>query len=103
MSDLLKICNLNEIPENALLKKEIEGHSIILIRKNKVVHVVEDQCSHMNYPLSDGELDNDEIECSYHGAKFHIKSGEPTCLPATENIKVYEVVIKDEEVFILTK
>ena len=75
MSDLLKICNLNEIPENALLKKEIEGHSIILIRKNKVVHVIEDQCSHMNYPLSDGELDNDEIECSYHGAKFNIKSG----------------------------
>jgi len=53
MSNLLKICNLNEIPEDTLQKKEIEGHSIILIRKNNVVHVIEDQCSHMNYPLSD--------------------------------------------------
>tara|TARA_B100000959_G_C14963775_1_gene616864 strand:+ start:2004 stop:2315 length:312 start_codon:yes stop_codon:yes gene_type:complete len=103
MSNLLKICNLNEIPEDTLQKKEIEGHSIILIRKNNVVHVIEDQCSHMNYPLSDGELDHDEIECLYHGAKFNIKSGKPTCLPATEDIKIYEVIIKDEEVFIVKK
>tara|TARA_B100000315_G_C14015567_1_gene336504 strand:- start:44 stop:358 length:315 start_codon:yes stop_codon:yes gene_type:complete len=100
MSNLLKVCDINEIPVDTLLRKSIRGSSIILIKKNNSVYAIENQCSHMNYPLSDGELNQYEIECIYHGAKFDIRNGEPTSLPATENIRTYEVVIKEEEVFI---
>ena len=101
MSNLIKICNINEIPNDTLLKKDMEGNSIILIKKNNVVYAIEDQCSHQNYPLNDGELDNYEIECLHHGAKFDIRDGDPTCLPATESIRTYKVTISNDEVFIV--
>ena len=100
MSNLLKVCNISEIPVDTLLKKDIEGNSVILIKKNDSIYAIENKCSHMNYPLDDGELNQYEIECIHHGAKFDIRNGKPTSLPATENIKTYEVVIKKEEVFI---
>ena len=100
MSNLLKVCNISEIPVDTLLKKDIEGNSVILIKKNDSIYAIENQCSHMNYPLDDGELNQYEIECIHHGAKFDIRNGKPISLPATENIKTYEVVIKKEEVFI---
>ncbi|HIC76915.1 MAG TPA: non-heme iron oxygenase ferredoxin subunit, partial [Candidatus Dadabacteria bacterium] len=63
MSNLLKVCNISEIPVDTLLKKDIEGNSVILIKKNDSIYAIENQCSHMNYPLDDGELNQYEIEC----------------------------------------
>ena len=54
----------------------------------------------MNYPLDDGDLEDFEIECLYHSARFDIRDGSAKCLPATEPIRTYETKIKDNKVFI---
>ena len=97
---MIEVCSLNDLPENEIVKKEIDNHSIILIKKNEKIYAVENLCSHMSYPLDDGELEDFEIECLYHAARFDIRDGSAKCLPATEPIKTYETQIKNNKVFI---
>ena len=49
-------------------------------------HAVDDECSHEDYSLSEGEVwvDECEIECPRHGSTFDLLTGEPCSLPATQ-------------------
>ncbi|MDE2007024.1 MAG: non-heme iron oxygenase ferredoxin subunit [Rhodospirillales bacterium] len=48
-------------------------------------------CSHEYAQLSDGWLENGEIECPLHAARFDIRSGKALCAPAEKDIAVFEV------------
>jgi len=48
-------------------------------------------CSHEYAQLSDGWLENGEIECPLHAARFDIRTGRALCAPAETNIAVFEV------------
>ncbi len=62
--------------------------------------MIGDRCSHADYSLAEGEIDTDEgtIECWKHGSTFSVTTGEPTTLPATKPVPVYEVSVVDGEV-----
>ena len=48
-------------------------------------------CSHEYAQLSDGWLENGEIECPLHAARFDIRTGRALCAPAEKDIAVFEV------------
>lgn len=64
------------------------------------VHALGGLCSHEEIELADGDLDGDEIVCPAHGATFDVRTGEPTCLPATTPVPVYPVSIEQGEIFV---
>src|ERR1700755_811443 len=50
-----------------------------------------DACPHRGMPLSCGQLDGEQIECSYHGWHFDAQSGQCRLIPsltADQNLKV---------------
>jgi len=58
-------------------------------------------CSHEYAQLSDGWLENGEIECPLHAARFDIRSGKALCAPAEKDLEVFEV--KQEGADLLVK
>lgn len=59
-----------------------------------------DQCSHEEFPLSDGELDGGDVVCAYHGARFDACSGARKALPAVMPVQSFPVEIRDGEVYV---
>ncbi len=50
-----------------------------------------DACPHRGMPLSCGQFDGDQVECSYHGWRFEAQSGQCQLIPsltADQNLKV---------------
>src|SRR4051812_8276057 len=50
-----------------------------------------DACPHRGMPLSCGQFDGEQLECSYHGWRFHSLSGQCRLIPsltADQNLKV---------------
>ena len=47
-----------------------------------------------------GELEDHEIICPRHGARFDISNGKVTALPVIEDIPSYPVKIADDEILI---
>jgi 3-phenylpropionate/trans-cinnamate dioxygenase ferredoxin subunit len=61
---------------------------------------LDDTCSHGAFSLSEGEVIGHEIECSGHGARFDLVTGQPTALPAVVPVHAYPVRIEGGNVLV---
>lgn len=70
---------------------------VVVVRIADDVYAIGDTCSHANVSLSTGEVWCDElqIECPQHGSAFSLVNGEPSALPATQPVPVFDVVVTD--------
>lgn len=63
-------------------------------------HALGDTCSHAEFSLSDGDVEDGSIECWKHGSPFELSSGRPLALPATKPVPVYVIEINGSDVLI---
>lgn len=88
-------CRLDELPEpGGVLGVEVEGEPVCIVRDaTGEIHAVNDVCSHQYVKFSDGEdcVDDCQIECWLHAARFSLTTGAPSGLPAIDPIDVYPV------------
>ncbi len=57
-------------------------------------------CTHEYAQLSDGWLENGEIECPLHAARFDVRTGKVLCAPADVDLPVFEVRVDGADVMI---
>lgn len=82
--------SLAELPEGAVLGVEVEGVQVCLAHCEGEVYAFQDNCTHRDFPLSNGELDDDcSITCEWHGARFDVRTGAVLTPPATRPVRVY--------------
>jgi 3-phenylpropionate/trans-cinnamate dioxygenase ferredoxin component len=96
----VRACALDDIADGTARAVEIDGVEIALVRDGDEVYAIHDECSHAQIPLSEGEVDGDEIECWLHGSMFDLRTGKAINLPATEPVPVYPVRIEDGDVLV---
>ncbi|MHB8293718.1 MAG: non-heme iron oxygenase ferredoxin subunit [Acidimicrobiales bacterium] len=103
MGDRVVLCPAGDLASGEARRFDVSGHRIALVRIDDSFYAVGDRCSHQNYSLSEGEVypDTLEIECWKHGSTFSLKSGEPSSLPATRPVPVYEVDVVGGEVTVM--
>ena len=99
----VKAATLDELPDRGLVGVEVDGQKLVLVATGDGgYYALKDRCSHADYPLSDGELmdDNQRLECQYHGAKFDVTSGKAVALPAIRGVPTYEVRVENDEILV---
>ncbi|HRO89998.1 MAG TPA: non-heme iron oxygenase ferredoxin subunit, partial [Promineifilum sp.] len=79
---------------------DLEEESAILLNIDGKYYCIADLCTHDGGPLEDGDVLDFQIECPRHGARFDIRTGKVTRLPATDPIPVYPVSIEDGIVYV---
>jgi 3-phenylpropionate/trans-cinnamate dioxygenase ferredoxin subunit len=89
--DFIEIASQDDLPPGERLFLEIDGENIVILNIAGLLYAIGDVCSHDNGPLGEGELDGNEIVCPRHGARFDIRNGKVTALPAVEDIPAYPV------------
>lgn len=72
----------------------------IVLDESGAVHAIGDTCTHGEISLSEGFVENGEIECWAHGSSFSLATGKPRTLPAYEPVPVYVVEIEGDDVYI---
>jgi 3-phenylpropionate/trans-cinnamate dioxygenase ferredoxin component len=103
MAGWVRVASWNGVPKRGLVRVTANGEEICLVMTGKEdgVYALRDQCSHEDYPLSDGELLGDgRVECIYHGAKFDPASGRAVALPAIRPVKTYDVSIEGDDILV---
>lgn len=96
----VRVAALEDIPPGQLLSVEVEGARICLANTEGEVYAIQDNCSHRDFPLSTGDLEGHEVECSWHGARFDVRTGRALCLPAIRPVKTYEVKVESGEIYV---
>lgn len=93
--EYLAVAEESEIPNGERLFVEIDDYSIVVFNIAGKFFAIGDVCSHDDGPVGDGELEEFEVICPRHGARFDIRSGEVTALPAVEDIPAFPVRVMD--------
>lgn len=61
----------------------------------------DDSCTHEQFSLgSESDLEDDEVMCPLHMARFDLRTGKPLCFPATIALRMHTVVIEGDEVYV---
>lgn len=83
------------LPEGGAACVEVDDRTIALFRRDRACYALADTCSHEGGPLSEGSVEDGEVECPWHGARFEIATGRATAAPAPEGVRSYEVRERD--------
>ncbi|MBW8173196.1 non-heme iron oxygenase ferredoxin subunit [Ornithinimicrobium sp. Arc0846-15] len=101
MAEFTKVCSLADLPNVGAVCADFDGRRVAIARDSSgAVHAFDDTCSHAKVSLSEGDVEDDVIECWLHGSGFNMKTGKPTSLPATEPIAVHTVQIEGDDVYV---
>ena len=98
MGDYVKVAQASEIEPNHGKLVEMQGKKIALFNVDGKFHAIDNSCTHCGGPLSQGELEGDEITCPWHGAKFRISSGEVLSPPARQGVHSYRVRVNGPDI-----
>jgi 3-phenylpropionate/trans-cinnamate dioxygenase ferredoxin subunit len=98
--EFVKVGTKNDFPEAASVAVQVNGRDICIIRHKDRFYAFDNRCSHAESQLSGGDVEDGEIVCPLHGARFNLATGEPTTLPAVKPVRTYEVKVEGDNVFL---
>lgn len=102
MAEWSRVAGAEDCPPGTLTGVEAGGERIVLVNVEGDLYALLDQCSHQDFPLSDGELEGEQLECIYHGARFDVCSGRAVQLPAIRPVKTFDVERRDDGIYVRT-
>ncbi len=99
-SGLRALCAIDAVASGATLKVPSEGTDYAVFNLDGRFYVTQDACTHGPGSLSEGYVENGEIECPFHQGRFDITSGQPTAPPCSDALRVWTVHLVDGQVCI---
>jgi|TARA_B100000809_G_scaffold117579_1_gene115934 nitrite reductase/ring-hydroxylating ferredoxin subunit len=100
LSEWIKACNLEQVKEGQLFGLIHDDKKILLANLKGKIHATDLICTHANADLSTGFLSEEGVRCPLHLSVFNLEDGEPQNLPAEKPLKVYNVKIDNNEVYV---
>ena len=95
-----RACAVSDVTNANPLAVTVDGVAVALVRQGEDFYAIYDECSHAAIPLSEGEVEDGEIECWLHGSRFDLRTGKPSGPPATEPVPTYAVRVEGDDVLV---
>ena len=98
--EFIPVATVDELGNGERILFDIGGESIALFNIAGEYFAIADLCSHDDGPVAEGDLQDHEIECPRHGARFDVRTGEARSLPAVIDIPAYPVRVNGNEILV---
>jgi len=100
MTHKLRVCGVQDLANGDLRAVPDAPIPLAICRVQDEWFAFENNCTHEDFPLTEGDLNGFEIECPLHGARFCLRTGEIRAVPATCPIRVFPVHWDDHAVHV---
>jgi 3-phenylpropionate/trans-cinnamate dioxygenase ferredoxin component len=100
VQEFIKVCAENEIAEGIIKAVELNGVPIAIAKYDGKLYAIDDICTHDGGNLGEGNVISGQVQCPRHGARFELKTGQVTRMPAVIGISTYEIKIENGEIYI---
>lgn len=91
MSDWTDIGSAAELAASYRLEGDVDGYRVRVARVGDNLYAFEDRCTHDDSPFDDAPIEDHEIICPRHGARFCLRTGEALSPPAYEPLRIFRV------------
>lgn len=92
------VCSTDDLPPGERLFITVGDAPIVVFNVDGEYFAIDDTCTHDQGPLGEGDLEDHQIICPRHGARFDIRSGEVLSLPAVKDVNSYPIRVVDDRV-----
>lgn len=86
MPNFVRVCSVKEVPPGTVKAVRLETGEAVIFNIDGRFYASKDSCPHEGAPLSSGCLEGENITCIWHGASFHVLTGETLAPPAGEKM-----------------
>ncbi len=100
MDGFTQIAAVVDIEPGTMKSVKINNVPILICNVNGKFYAIADECTHDSAPISTGLLDNNEIVCPRHHARFNVIDGSVKAPPAVVPIDTYEIKIENDNIFV---
>ena len=100
MSQWIKACTLDKVPEGQLYGVHTDDKKILLANQKGKIYATDLICTHAEADLSTGFLTEEGVRCPLHLSVFNLQDGTPQNPPAEAPLKTYNVKIEQNEIFV---
>jgi len=98
----LTVCPVAELPPGQMRRLDVpDGEPIAVYNVAGEFYATADTCTHSRASLVEGDLEDGEVVCPVHWARFDVRTGEALCFPADRPLDTYRVEIADGLVTVL--
>ncbi len=100
-TDWTDVGPLEDLPDGELTRRDVGTVPVLLLRRDRRVHALAEQCSHLSGPLSEGDLSDEGgpcVVCPWHGSTFRLTDGTVVHGPATAPQPVFETRVLSDHV-----
>ena len=91
MAGFVKVATTADLAPGQGKMVEVTGKKIALFNLEGSFYAIDDTCTHRGGPLSEGEIEGEQVTYPWRGAIYSIKSGEVLGPPAPKGVARYNV------------
>ena len=95
-----RACSIAEVRDDEALAVVLGDLEVAVARNGDEFFAIQNLCSHAAVALSEGEVEDCQIECWLHGSRFDLRTGKPTSFPATEPVALFPVEVRGDDVYV---
>lgn len=89
-----------DVPANGMAVVDVNGLRIAVANVQGVYYAFDDECTHEQCSLAEGDLAGTTVTCMCHGAEFDVRSGAVLAPPAVVPVKVYRTRVEGDALHI---
>jgi nitrite reductase/ring-hydroxylating ferredoxin subunit len=98
MAELVTVATTSELKPGQAKTVQVKGQTIALFNIGGAYYAIDDTCTHVGGPLSEGSVEGTRVTCPWHGAEFDVTSGQALSPPAATGVTSYKVHVQGVEV-----
>ncbi len=100
LGEWIKACTADQVGDGQLFGFVRDGRKILLSNMGGKIRAMDLICTHAEADLSTGFLSEEGVRCPLHLSVFDLEDGRPQNPPAEEALRVYNVKIEKNEVYV---
>ena len=97
----VRVASVSDVPKGEVIDVQVGDRDIALYHLEDGEFCATDNfCTHEFARLSNGFLEDNEIECPLHAGRFDVRTGKALCPPVDIDVQVFEVQVSGNDVLI---
>ena len=100
MAEFVQVATKDEVPSGQLKAAWAGGRKVLIYNVNGEYYATDEQCTHRECSLLEGQFLGKVVTCPCHFAKFDVTTGEVVSPPATVPLPTYPVKIEGNRILV---
>ncbi len=100
MSEWVRVGGKKDFSAEGAFAVKVNGQDVCLVQLGGKFYAMDDRCTHAESMLSSGEVEDGEVVCALHGARFDPKTGDALTPPAVKPVRTHEVKVEGDNVMV---